>query len=100
MNNQELPGARILVVDDKPNITDLIATALRSQGFEVQTAGSGRNAIVEAHGGRVCLENRTGSRCPVLCGFQAAGFSGFSQLKLMYGTAGTVCIKAQQPKGD
>jgi two-component system, OmpR family, response regulator len=45
MNNQELPGARILVVDDEPNITDLIATALRFQGFEVQTAGSGREAI-------------------------------------------------------
>jgi two-component system, OmpR family, response regulator len=38
-------GARILVVDDEPNITDLVATALRYQGFDVQTAGSGRAAV-------------------------------------------------------
>ncbi|HEX2178932.1 MAG TPA: response regulator transcription factor [Actinomycetota bacterium] len=38
-------GARVLVVDDEPNITDLIATALRYQGFEVSTAAGGREAI-------------------------------------------------------
>ena len=30
---------RILVVDDEPRITDLVATALRYEGFEVETAG-------------------------------------------------------------
>ncbi len=44
MGNDE-QSARVLVVDDEPNITDLIATALRYQGFEVQTAASGREAI-------------------------------------------------------
>ena len=38
-------GARILVVDDEPNITDLVATVLRYQGFDVHTAGSGRAAV-------------------------------------------------------
>jgi signal transduction histidine kinase len=42
MPKDDQEGARILVVDDEPNITDLIATALRFQGFEVKTAGSGR----------------------------------------------------------
>jgi two-component system OmpR family response regulator len=39
--------SRVLVVDDEPNITDLVATALRYEGFEVVTAGSGREALEE-----------------------------------------------------
>jgi two-component system OmpR family response regulator len=38
-------GPRILVVDDEPRITDLVAMALRYEGFDVQTAGSGRAAL-------------------------------------------------------
>jgi two-component system, OmpR family, response regulator len=40
--------ARILVVDDEPNITDLVATALRYEGFDVAVAGTGTDAIREA----------------------------------------------------
>jgi len=36
---------RVLVVDDEPNITDLVATVLRYEGFAVQTAGTGREAL-------------------------------------------------------
>lgn len=36
---------RVLVVDDEPNITDLVATALRYEGFKVEVAGSGRKAM-------------------------------------------------------
>jgi two-component system OmpR family response regulator len=36
---------RILVVDDEANITDLIATALRYERFEVETAADGRDAL-------------------------------------------------------
>src|SRR4051794_6716097 len=36
---------RILVVDDEPNIVDVIAMALRYQGFEVATAGTGAEAL-------------------------------------------------------
>jgi two-component system OmpR family response regulator len=36
---------RILVVDDEPRITDLVAMALRYEGFEVQTAGTGRDGL-------------------------------------------------------
>lgn len=42
------PEARILVVDDEPNITDLVATALRYVGFEVSTASSGQEALAAA----------------------------------------------------
>jgi two-component system OmpR family response regulator len=38
-------GARVLVVDDEPNITELVAMALRYEGFTVQTATSGRDAV-------------------------------------------------------
>ena len=36
---------RVLVVDDESNITDLVATVLRYEGFEVQTAATGRDAL-------------------------------------------------------
>jgi two-component system OmpR family response regulator len=39
---------RILVVDDEPNITDLVATTLRYEGFDVAVAGNGSQAIREA----------------------------------------------------
>lgn len=39
---------RILVVDDEPNISDLLAAALRFEGFEVEVAGTGAEAIDRA----------------------------------------------------
>jgi two-component system OmpR family response regulator len=36
---------RVLVVDDEPNIADVIAMALRFQGFAVETAGTGAEAL-------------------------------------------------------
>jgi two-component system OmpR family response regulator len=36
---------RVLVVDDEPNIVDVIAMALRHQRFEVETAATGRQAL-------------------------------------------------------
>ena len=35
----------MLVVDDESNITDLVSMALRYEGFEVETAATGRDAI-------------------------------------------------------
>ena len=35
----------MLVVDDEPNIVDVVAMALRFQGFAVESAGSGRDAL-------------------------------------------------------
>ena len=36
---------RILVVDDEPSIVDAVATALRYEGYEVDEATSGREAL-------------------------------------------------------
>lgn len=40
--------ARLLVVDDEPNIRDLLASSLRYTGFEVFTATDGSEAIKQA----------------------------------------------------
>jgi two-component system, OmpR family, response regulator len=38
-------NGRILVVDDEPSIVDAVATALRYEGFDVEEAVNGRDAI-------------------------------------------------------
>jgi len=43
---------RILVVDDEPYITDLLGAALRFEGFTVDTAATGTEAITLAERGR------------------------------------------------
>jgi two-component system OmpR family response regulator len=42
------PPARVLVVDDEDSITDLVSTALRYTGFDVEVASTGRAAISTA----------------------------------------------------
>ncbi|HET6908608.1 MAG TPA: response regulator transcription factor [Mycobacteriales bacterium] len=44
-HNGATPEARLLVVDDEPNIVDLLATSLRFAGFEVATARNGTEAL-------------------------------------------------------
>jgi two-component system OmpR family response regulator len=44
--------ARILVVDDEPYITDLLGAALRFEGFSVEVAATGQEAITMAQRGR------------------------------------------------
>jgi two-component system OmpR family response regulator len=44
--------ARILVVDDEPYITDLLGAALRFEGFSVEVASTGTEAIAMAQRGR------------------------------------------------
>ncbi|QTE29836.1 response regulator transcription factor [Pengzhenrongella sicca] len=39
------PEARLVVVDDEPNIRELLATSLRFAGFEVHAAGDGASAL-------------------------------------------------------
>ena len=42
------PGQRVLVVDDEPSITDLVAAVLRYEGFQVEVAATGRKALQAA----------------------------------------------------
>jgi len=43
--NGGTPEARLLVVDDEPNIVELLSTSLRFAGFEVATAMTGNEAV-------------------------------------------------------
>ena len=46
MNENHAGGAhRILVVDDEPSIVDAVSTALRYEGFDVEEAVNGRQAL-------------------------------------------------------
>ena len=42
------PEARLLVVEDEPNIRELLATSLRFAGFEVHVAADGAGALKQA----------------------------------------------------
>ena len=55
------PEARLLVVEDEPNIRELLATSLRFAGFEVQVASNGR---MVGHG-RLRLDGPLGTGRPV-----------------------------------
>jgi two-component system OmpR family response regulator len=43
--NESPESHRILVVDDEPNIVDVVSMALRFQGFAIETAGTGAEAL-------------------------------------------------------
>jgi CheY-like chemotaxis protein len=43
---------RVLVVDDEPNIVDVVTLALRFQGFAVESAGTGGEALAAVSGFR------------------------------------------------
>ncbi len=45
VNDTEPTGPRVLVVDDEEHITELLAMALGYQGFDVERAASGRQAL-------------------------------------------------------
>jgi two-component system OmpR family response regulator len=42
---EQQQAVRVLVVDDEPNIVDVISMALRYQGFTVESAANGREAL-------------------------------------------------------
>ncbi len=48
MKQSAEPEALLLVVDDEPNILDLLATSLRFAGFDVVTAPNGTGALRQA----------------------------------------------------
>ncbi|MGL4745214.1 MAG: response regulator, partial [Dermatophilaceae bacterium] len=45
MSASPSPEARLLVVEDEPNIRELLATSLRYAGFDVATAATGAEAL-------------------------------------------------------
>jgi two-component system OmpR family response regulator len=43
--SDDADGRRVLVVDDEPNLAEVVTMALRFNGFTVETAGTGREAL-------------------------------------------------------
>ena len=48
VDGRRQPDARLLVVEDEPNILELLAASLRYAGFEVVTAAAGTEAVQAA----------------------------------------------------
>lgn len=48
MNKAADKQARILIIDDEPEITDIVETYFESVGFDVKTANSGEDGISQA----------------------------------------------------
>ncbi|WKD58726.1 response regulator transcription factor [Corynebacterium caspium] len=65
---------KVLVVDDEPNIVDLLDVGLKFQGFEVRTAGNGEEAL------RVAKEFRPDA---FILDVMMPGISGFELLPLL-----------------
>jgi len=66
------PEARLLIVDDEPNIRELLSASLRYAGFEVATADNGQDAVVEATNWRPDL---------ILLDVMMPGLDGFEVLR-------------------
>jgi two-component system KDP operon response regulator KdpE len=78
-----MSGARVLVVDDEPQILRALETALRGAGYEIDTAATGEAALTQAalhqpdaiildlvlpgkSGAEVCRELREWSQVPIV----------------------------------
>ena len=44
-----MPGKKILVVDDEPNVIRTLTFVLKKEGYDVSTAGNGEEAISRIH---------------------------------------------------
>ena len=74
------PEARLLVVEDDPNILELLSASLRLAGFEVATATGGLEALTATQRHRpdlvvldVMLPDLTASRWPGGCAWGPPG---------------------------
>ncbi len=76
-------SARILVVDDEPSILAFLSEVLGHEGYEVETAGSGKEALA-------LLEKRRYSL--ILCDIKLPGLSGIE----IYGKMGEIASSLQK----
>jgi two-component system, OmpR family, response regulator len=86
--------ARILVVDDEPNILELLATSLRFAGFDVQTAADGASALETARRFRPDL---------LVLDVMMPGLDGFDVLRSLRGSGDrtpVLFLTARDAPGD
>ena len=70
------PEARLLIVDDEPNIVELLSASLRFVGFEVSTATDGVEAIRQARRNRPDL---------LILDVMMPGLDGFDVVRMLRG---------------
>jgi two-component system OmpR family response regulator len=80
---QRTTEARLLVVDDEPNILELLATSLRFAGFEVTTASNGREALAASRSYRPDL---------VVLDVMMPDMDGFAVVRRMRGEGSTAPV--------
>jgi len=82
---QRLDGSpvRVLVVDDESNLTELLSMALRYEGWEVQTAGTGLKAV------RAAKEFQPDA---VVLDMMLPDFDGLEVMRRMRGDTGSVAV--------
>ena len=73
--NQNGGAARVLVVDDEANITDLVATALRYEGFDVESAGTGARRCARSRRRSGPTSSCSTSCCPTSTASRSRGGS-------------------------
>jgi two-component system NtrC family sensor kinase len=59
--------SRILIIDDEPNVQDVLAKSLTIRGYSVETAGSGEEGLAHVEKSEFDV---------ILCDFRMPGFSG------------------------
>src|SRR5215469_6182572 len=71
---------RVLVVDDEPSLAELLASVLRYEGWEIQTAGDGAGAVREFRPDAVVLD------------IMLPDFDGLEVLRRMRAETPNVCV--------
>ena len=51
MDRKAASSPTVLVVDDEPNIVELVRLYLKSEGYQVESASDGREALEKVAGG-------------------------------------------------
>ena len=77
--------ARILLAEDDPLLQELFGAALASQGYEVETASDGLNALCRVREGRYDL---------VICDYKIPELNGLAMARLIRDLAGTAARPA------
>lgn len=83
--------AKILVVDDEVGVREMLADALRMQGYEAETAGDGHAALREIHEGHFDL---------VISDVNMPKLNGFELLERMRATGNETPVILLTARGD
>src|SRR5258708_15321062 len=91
VNGRGQPDARLLVVEDEPNILELLSASLRYAGFEVVTAAAGTEAVQAAQPHRPDL---------IVLDLVLPDMDGFDVIRPLPGGGARVPVVVLTPRGS